>query len=98
MQIEYNNGKIEKLCKDFGVALKKLGQRNAELLAQRLKEIRRAESAAFMVAKRIGRCHDLKGDRKGQYAVDLVHPRRLVFTTVIKDNVIAVIIEVVDYH
>ena len=25
------------------------------------------------------RCHELTGDRKGQLAVDLVHPLRLVF-------------------
>jgi proteic killer suppression protein len=25
------------------------------------------------------RCHELKQDRKGQLAVDLVHPQRLVF-------------------
>ena len=33
-----------------------------------------------MIQFRIGRCHALKGNRKGQYAVDLEHPYRLVFT------------------
>ena len=25
------------------------------------------------------RCHPLKGDRRGEYAVDLIHTRRLIF-------------------
>lgn len=32
-----------------------------------------------MIQFRIGRCHPLHNNRKGQYAVDLVHPYRLVF-------------------
>lgn len=32
-----------------------------------------------MVQYHIGRCHPLKGNRKGQYATDLVHPYRLIF-------------------
>lgn len=30
----------------------------------------------MMIACHIGRCHTLKGNRKNQYAVDLVHPYR----------------------
>ena len=57
------------------------------------------------------RRHMLRGERMGQYAVDLVHPHRLVFVPdhdpiprredggVNLDEVTAVtIIEVVDYH
>ena len=32
----------------------------------------------MMIACHIGRCHTLKGNRKNQYAVDLVHPYRWV--------------------
>lgn len=32
----------------------------------------------MMIVCHIGRCHTLKGNRKNQYAVDLVHPYRWV--------------------
>ena len=57
------------------------------------------------------RCHPLRGEREGQYAVDLVHPQRLVFKpnheqVPRKDDggvdlekiTSIIIIEVVDYH
>ena len=51
-----------------------------------------------MVKYRIGRCHQLKNNRKEQFAVDLVHPYRLVFEKKGEDVQIAFIIEIVDYH
>ena len=47
---------------------------------------------------RIGRCHPLKGNRKNQYAVDLVHPYRLVFEKVEDQIQIVSITEIIDYH
>ena len=57
------------------------------------------------------RRHQLKGDRSGQYAVDLIHPHRLIFEPnheplprrtdggIDTDQVTAIrIIEVTDYH
>jgi len=57
------------------------------------------------------RCHAMKGDRKGQYAVNVVHPYRLVFEpdhdpvprsadggVDLAAVTAIVIIEVVDYH
>ncbi len=41
--------------------------------------IRSADTVEDMIQYRIGRCHPLLNNRKGQYAVDLVHPFRLVF-------------------
>jgi len=52
----------------------------------------------MMMQFKIGRCHHLKGDRKNQYAVDLVHPYRLVFEKKGKEIQIANIMEIVDYH
>ena len=57
------------------------------------------------------RCHKLKADRAGQFAVDLIHPHRLVFKPseypppkkldgdVDKEKIVSItIIEVVNYH
>nr|DAK59360.1 MAG TPA: XRE family transcriptional regulator [Caudoviricetes sp.] len=51
-----------------------------------------------MVRYKIGRCHPLLGNRKGQYAVDLVQPFRLVFEQIGAEIRIANILEIVDYH
>ena len=57
----------------------KLGPADAKKLQQRLAELQSAETLADMKCLPAARCHELTGDRKGQLAVDLVHPRRLIF-------------------
>ena len=51
-----------------------------------------------MMLYSVGRCHKLKHDRTGTYAVDLTHPYRLVFEVKEDEIQIANILEVVDYH
>jgi proteic killer suppression protein len=57
----------------------KLGTRCAQRLQLRLAELQTAEVLEDMRQLPGARCHELTQDRKGQLAVDLVHPRRLVF-------------------
>ena len=57
-----------------------------------------SDTVEDMVQFHIGRCHPLKGNRKGQYAMDLVHPYRLVFEKVGNEIQIANVMEIVDYH
>lgn len=40
----------------------------------------------------------LKGDRKGQYAMELTQPYRLIFTKRGNEIQIVNVIEIVDYH
>ena len=70
----------------------------AELIDQRIGEIGASSSVEIMIQFRIGRCHQLEGNRKQQYAVDLVHPYRLVFEKEGTKIQIAKIVEIVDYH
>lgn len=51
----------------------------AEKIHQRIDEIDASVNVEVMVQFHIGRCHPLSGERKGQYAMDLIHPYRLVF-------------------
>ena len=67
-------------------------------IQQRIDEISAVDSVEDMIQYRIGRCHLLNGDRIGQYAVDLIHPYRLVFEKRGKQIQIANIMEIVDYH
>lgn len=78
MQVNYRNRQIEKICTDASAATKKYGKRTAGLIHQRVDEIYAAVSVEMLVQFRIGRCHQLVGDRKGQFAMDLEHPLRLV--------------------
>ena len=99
MEIEYKTRKMQKTCTNHSEAKKQYGKEMAEKIAQRISEIKASESVDMMIRFGIGRCHSLTGDRKGQYAVDLVHPYRLVFK--IRQGTAydtAVINDVVDYH
>ena len=46
---------------------------------QRLSEFRAADAMSDLSTLPFVKLHPLFGDRKGQWAVDLDHPRRLVF-------------------
>lgn len=98
MDITYKNKKLEQVCTSAYVAERTYGSKMAEKIQQRIDEIKAAESVEEMLQFHIGRCHALQHNRKDQYALDLVHPQRLVFG--VKGTVIQIanIIEIVDYH
>ncbi|CUH93791.1 type II toxin-antitoxin system RelE/ParE family toxin [Herbinix luporum] len=98
LHIKYRTKKLEKICTNANEAEKKLGKRMAEKLHHRIDEISAAPSVEIMLQFGIGRCHPLKGNRKSQYAVDLLHPYRLVFEKIGNEIQIANIIEIVNYH
>ena len=87
-----------RICTEAQYAEKKHGYEMAEKIQQRIYEISYADSVEYLIKYHIGRCHALSQNRKGQYAVDLVHPYRLVFEKKGKEIQIANIIEIVDYH
>ncbi len=98
MDITYNNKKIEKICTDEKVAERTYGSEMANKIQQRINEISAADTIEMMIQFHIGRCHPLTNNRKGQYAVDLVHPYRLIFEKIGDIIQIANIVEIVDYH
>ena len=98
MEITYKNNKIRKICTYIKVAEKTYGAQMAEKIDMRIGEISAADTVEMMIQFRIGRCHPLTQNRKGQYAMDLVHPYRLVFEKNGNEIQIANILEIVDYH
>ena len=86
------------ICTNFGIAKREHGQNMAIIIHQRLNEIRSAESIEQLVQFSIGRCHRLKGKKKDHYAMDLIHPYRIVIskdeTTVCCSRIEAI----EDYH
>lgn len=98
MELEYKSKSLRRICEDLAYCQKKYGLDMAKIIKRRINEIRSSKSVDFMMQHGIGRCHALKGKRNNQYAVDLVHPFRLVFEIREEHIVIAKIIEIVDYH
>lgn len=98
MQVSYRTKKLEKECEQAQVAVRAYGERVAQALHQRIDQLRAADSVEMLIQYRIGRCHSLKGDRDGQYAMDLGHPMRLVFEKVSASHVEVRIVEIEDYH
>ena len=98
MKIAYRNKDIEKVCTVAFVAERKYGTRMAEKIQQRIVQIIAADNVEELIQYGIGRCYPLHQNRKNQYAMDLVHPMRLVFEKIGDEIQIAKIIEITDYH
>lgn len=98
MDITYKSKKLERICTNAKVAERSYGREMADKIQMRIDQIMAAETVEMMIQLRIGRCHSLTSNRKGQYAVDLVHPYRLVFEKHGDEIQIAHIKEIVDYH
>ena len=79
MTIYFVDRKLCKICASSKDAEKQFGTQNGRKVIQRLSEMRAAETLSDMFKVPAARCHELKGDRKGRFAVDLKHPYRLVF-------------------
>jgi proteic killer suppression protein len=98
LKVTYRNKTIMKVCTNYSYAVKTYGPRMAELIHLRIDQLESADSLETMVKYSIGRCHPLTGNRKGQYALDLVHPYRIIANQDKTDLQIVQIIEITDYH
>ncbi|WP_077391683.1 type II toxin-antitoxin system RelE/ParE family toxin [Mobilibacterium timonense] len=98
MEVTYKSKKIKKVCTNAKDAERAYGREMANKIHQRIDEITASDTVEVLVQCRIGRCHLLSNNRKGQYAMDLVHPYRLVFEKRGEEIQIANILEIVDYH
>lgn len=78
MDISFHTSKLQKLANDDRLAIRKLGALRAELLRMRLDDLA-AASTLEDVRQLPGHFHELKEDRKGQWACDLDQPYRLIF-------------------
>lgn len=76
----FKSKRLERVCTSDKAAIRAYGVEMAGKLVQRLNEIHAADSVDFLLAHRIGRCHELHGNLEGTLAMDLVQPHRLLFT------------------
>lgn len=87
-----------KVCTNAKISDRIYGKAMSEKIQMRIDEITAADNVEELIMYHIGRCHQLSNNRKGQYAMDLVHPHRLVFEKHGNEIQVANIIEIVDYH
>lgn len=109
MEISYRDKKLKKTFENFSLLLRKYGDRQARKIIQRIQEFEAALNLYDIYLNPMANLHQLKGNRKGQLAVDVINPFRLVFIPFITGeisgypnylkSVYAIeIIEIVNYH
>ena len=78
MDILFENKSFQDECNNQRALQKKQGNIRAKKIRQRLDDLAAADNLQ-VIRNLPGRCHELKGDRKGQFSLDLDHPYRLIF-------------------
>ena len=103
MELLFANSQLEKVCTSPERAVKKYGARCARILLDRMRQMRLAENIREL-SQQSGHFHALTGERKGQWACNLLGGLRLVFVPgargdmVLKEITYLTITEIVDYH
>ncbi|MFZ2488409.1 MAG: killer suppression protein [Anaerolineae bacterium] len=78
MDIAFGSTKLQKTLNTQALLVKAHGPKRAQRIRQRLDDM--AAAGCLQEMERLpGRCHELKGNRAGQLALDLDHPYRLIF-------------------
>lgn len=82
MNVVFKKAKFQKECNNIKLLQKQHGTNRAKIIGRRLDDLRAAKNLETM-QKLPGRCHELKGNRKGQMSIDLDGPYRLIFEPII---------------
>ena len=98
MKVVYKTRALQRVCTDASEARKKYGADMARRITRRIDQLHSAKTVEHLIQLKTGRCHPLKGDRAGQYAMDLVHPYRLIFEKIGDVIQVAQVVEIADYH
>jgi proteic killer suppression protein len=76
LRISIHDKALRRLCEESSLQNRQLRDVGARRLRTRLAELQAAATVAHLVS---GRPHPLRGERAGQFALDLDNGRRLVF-------------------
>jgi plasmid maintenance system killer protein len=89
MDISISDKRLRKVVNDPAALQRECGVNMAKKIALRLAALYAADSLAVFWPPNSGpeRCHELKGDRKGTFSVDLNQPYRLLFQATKESNV-----------
>ena len=105
MEIYFRNKKLQESITNQAKTVKEFGPPMARKIHQRMEELSAADTLSDLSHLPPTRCHQLTGNRKGIFSVDLTHPYRLLFEpyprtkTEDRDKITAIIvIEIKDTH
>lgn len=98
MIVKFRTGKLEKCYFTSKQAVREFGDVVGRKYIQRINIIKAAQSLDDLTQLPGLRCHPLKGDRAGQYAVNLTGFHRLIFTLEGEYLTIAMIEEVSKHY
>ena len=111
MDVAFTRQKLGKTFNSEKALKREFGDRMARVIAMRMAVLKNARTLSLVPVTKPEWCHELRDDGDEQYAVDLVHPYRLVFEPnhdpmprkedggIDTDQVTAIkIVEVIDYH
>ena len=76
----FSDRKLQKICNDQRLLIAEYGEQNGKKIMRRLTELALADNLAEIPTTPPPRRHQLKNNRKGQFAVYIKHPFRIVFT------------------
>ncbi len=82
MEIFFKTAKLMKVCNSAALLQAAYGHENARRIQHRLFVLQSMPTLAEVPKLPPDRCHALKGNLLGYYAVDALHPFRIVFTPV----------------
>jgi len=78
MEIRFAGAKLKKEFESQALLQKRYGEQSKKIQL-RLAVLKASPNLASVPKGKPERCHELKGERKGTFAVDLIHPYRLLF-------------------
>lgn len=97
MHVKFRDKKLEKCFLEHKKATREFGEKVARRFIQRVNILKHTPDYNTLMKLPGLRCHPLKGDRDGQWAVTLIDRWRLIFTFE-DDNMTIVQIEEVSNH
>jgi plasmid maintenance system killer protein len=98
MEVTFKTRKLEKQYEKSDKAIRAYGDLMGRKYVQRINIIKQAQDVDELCKLPGLHCHPLKGDRDGQWAVNLTRNYRLIFILEGDKLQIASIREVTDYH
>ena len=88
MYIEFKKKKLRKQCESFAALRKAFGDIIARQVVKRLNALKAADCIEDLDPLPPTRCHPLKGNRKGQYAMNVGQPYRLIFEPLAETRIV----------
>jgi proteic killer suppression protein len=78
LDISFKDSKLAKICNSEKALIRAYGKANARKIMRRLALLEGAETLSDVPVTPPTRRHELKGRRRGQYAIDVQQPYRLI--------------------